>query len=130
MRAQVWRFTVTGAISALIDLGITLLLVNTIVGADSIARTAGFIAGTTAAYKLNRRWTFRSGRSTKRFVLVWVLYGLTFFVNIGLYTVTFRMLDPYIVSSNLARFPAFVVGQGVATVLNFLVQRLVIFKLR
>lgn len=125
-----WRFGVTGAISAVIDFGITLLLVNTVVPREAIARTFGFIAGTMTAYMLNRRWTFRARSSKRRFAAVWLLYAGTFAVNIGLYTVVFKLLDLVIVPSNVARMPAFVVGQGVATLLNFVIQRFVIFRLR
>lgn len=129
LRAQIWRFTVSGALSAVIDLGITLLLVNTYVGSEALTRSVGFVCGTATAYMINRRWTFRSDPSKRRMALVWVLYGLTFGINVGLYTVVFGLLDTAM-PSNLARFGAFAVGQGVATFLNFVIQRVVIFRLR
>lgn len=130
LRSQVWRFTVSGAMAAVLDIGITLLLVNILWSNEAGARTVGFIVGTTFAYMINRRWTFRTGPSKRRLALVWVLYGATFFVNVGLYTLTFRLLDNFIPPSNLARTLAFCVGQGVATCLNFVIQRVVIFRLR
>lgn len=127
---QISRFFATGVLSAVVDFGITLLLVNLVGAPDWLARTVGFCAGTTSAYMLNRRWTFKAGPSTKRMAAVWALYGFTFVINVGLYTLAFGVLDNYFTNSNIARVPAFVLGQGVATVMNFVIQRVVIFRLR
>ena len=66
----------------------------------------GFIVGTWAAYLLNRRWTFRAEATAVRFAGVLATYGVTFVVNMV----------------------AFAISQGTATVVNFAVQRWIIFK--
>ena len=55
-----------------------------------------------------------------------VLYLVTFFVNIGLYNWLVHQWGTAFVLVLLA----FCVAQGVATVINFVVQRVVIFKIR
>ena len=86
--------------------------------------------GTTTAYLINRRWTFRASASTRRFIAVVVLYAVTFALQVGLFSVLFTLLT----AQGLGRLPvqiiAFVIAQGVATTVNFIVQRSVIFKLQ
>ena len=94
----------TGALAALIDVSLTWLLQIGfgLLSADP-ARTVGFIVGTWAAYLLNRRWTFQAKATAVRFAGVLATYGVTFVV-------------------------AFAISQGTATVVNFAVQRWVIFR--
>lgn len=63
----------------------------------------GFIVGTWAAYLLNRRWTFKAKATAVRFAGVLATYGVTLVV-------------------------AFAISQGTATVVNFAVQRWIIFR--
>ncbi|MFT4042210.1 MAG: GtrA family protein [Gordonia sp. (in: high G+C Gram-positive bacteria)] len=122
---QIFRFVVTGAGSGVLDFGLTALL-QYVFGLPPVAAKAiGFICGTTTAYIVNRRWTFRAEPSTARFVAVALLYGVTFFVNVGVYT---WLSDtwPHALAWSLL---AYVIAQGLATVINFVVQRAVIFKI-
>ena len=61
-----------------------------------------------------------------RFLAVVALYAVTFFVNVGLYTVLSHAWPVTLIYS----FIAYVIAQGTATVINFVVQRLVIFRIR
>lgn len=125
LRTQIWRFLVTGGLSAVVDFGLYVALLATGLHVN-IAKTLSFIAGTTTAYLINRRWTFQAPPSTKRFVAVCVLYALTYAVQVGINYVFYMEFDdkPW-------RVPvAFVIAQGTATVINFIVQRAVIFRLR
>lgn len=125
LKTQIVRFVLTGGLSAVVDFGLYLLLLA--VGLPlNLAKAISFIAGTTTAYLINRRWTFKAEPSRARFVAVVVLYGLTFAVQVGL-----NGLMAHVFLDEWWRIPlAFVIAQGTATVINFVVQRAVIFKIR
>lgn len=122
---QILRFLITGAGSAVLDYGLTMLLQHGLGAPFALSKAAGFILGTTVAYLINRRWTFRAEPSAARFVAVVVLYAVTFAVNVSLYALLSDIWAETVLYSTLA----FVIAQGVATVINFVVQRLVIFKI-
>jgi putative flippase GtrA len=127
--AQLTRFVITGGFSAIVDFGLLVILMALGLGHTS-AKAISFVAGTTTAYLINRRWTFRASPSTRRFIAVVVLYAVTFALQVGLFSVLFTLLT----TQGLSRLPvqiiAFVIAQGVATTVNFIVQRSVIFKLQ
>jgi putative flippase GtrA len=125
LTTQVWRFTVTGGLSAIVDFGLYLLFLWLGLHVN-VAKTLSFIAGTTTAYLINRRWTFKAPPSTARFIAVCLLYTVTYAVQVGINYFLYVLWDdkPW-------RVPvAFVIAQGTATVINFVVQRAVIFRLK
>ncbi|QDQ98949.1 GtrA family protein [Tomitella fengzijianii] len=125
LKTQMVRFIITGALSGIVDFGLTVLLMQFGMG-HTPAKAVGFICGTTTAYLINRRWTFQAPPSTARFIAVAVLYAVTFVVQVGLFDVMFRVLPEGIIYT----FIAYCVAQGTATVINFVVQRVVIFNIK
>lgn len=124
LKTQIWRFLVTGGLSAVVDFGLYVALLAAGLHVN-IAKTLSFIAGTTTAYLINRRWTFQAPPSRARFIAVCALYALTYAVQVGINYVFYMQFEdqPW-------RVPvAFVIAQGTATVINFVVQRAVIFRL-
>src|SRR3954452_709571 len=127
--AQLTRFIITGGFSAIVDFGILVILMALGLG-HTPAKAISFVAGTTTAYLINRRWTFRAAPSTRRFIAVVVLYAVTFALQVGLFSVLFDALTRAGLSRLAVQVVAFVIAQGVATTVNFVVQRTVIFRLR
>ena len=124
LASQLIRFAITGGFSAFVDFGLYLLL-HTKAGLQvDLAKAIGFIAGTLTAYLVNRRWTFGAAPSRSRFAKVMALYGLTFAVQVGLNHLALRVLD----YRDWAVPVAFAVAQGAATAINFVVQRVWIFR--
>lgn len=123
---QLVRFVVTGAGSGVLDFGVTAVLQHLIGLPPWFAKAIGFICGTTMAYLINRRWTFRAEPSRTRFLAVVALYLVTFAVQVGIYTGLSHVWPDTVLYSLIA----YVVAQGTATVINFVVQRAVIFRIR
>ena len=123
LSTQAWRFLITGGFAAIVDFGLYVVLLE--LGQHvNIAKTLSFIAGTITAYLINRRWTFQAAHSHARFIAVFVHYALTFAVQIGINYFFYMEFE-----SQPWRVPvAFVIAQGTATVINFIVQRSVIFR--
>ena len=124
LAAQLGRFVAIGVLSALVDFGVYHLLlgVGTWVHA---AKAVSFILGTTTAYLLNRRFTFAAstgGRS--RFAGFLLLYATTFVLNVGVNALMLAVLPEMPLRISLA----WVVAQGTATVINFVMLRTVVFR--
>ena len=130
LRGQSTKFAITGGISAVIDVGLTWILQIALALLGNIeARSVGFFFGTLTAYLLNRRWTFRAQPSKRRFAMVALTYALTYAVNIVIYRWAFPFFDHTLDwRSTYALVAAFILAQGTATVINFFVQRWLIFR--
>jgi putative flippase GtrA len=128
LHTQLIRFVITGGLSAVVDLGLLVVLMN-LAGLDhNTAKAISFVAGTTTAYLINRRWTFQSDGSRRKFAAVVLLYGLTFVLQVGLFAVLFPWILGLSGSQTAAQVVGFVIAQGVATTVNFIVQRGLIFR--
>jgi putative flippase GtrA len=120
---QAVRFVVFGVISAGVDFGIYELLLHFGLWAD-LAKAISFIFGTITAYVLNRRWTFDSKGGAAPAFRFAILYSTTFFVNVGVNAAGLALLP-----SAGWRVPvAWVIAQAVATVINFVLLRTVVFR--
>ena len=127
LKTQLSRFVAVGVLSAIVDFGLTLIL--TALGLQrSASKAVGWCAGTLTAYILNSKWTFNSKTSAKSTVAVAALYLSTFAVQNFLYWVLESPLQSLGLSDLAVDTAAFVIAQGVATVTNFVVQRMFIFN--
>ena len=130
LHAQGAKFAITGAISAVVDASVTWLFqIGLDLFGDVTSRTIGFVAGTLLAYLLNRRWTFNAHASKRRLAAVIATYAMTYVINIVLYRWAFPFFDHDLDwPSSWALAVAFIIAQGPAAVINFFVQRWVIFR--
>lgn len=121
--AQLSRFVAVGAFCALVDFGVyhALLAVGTNVHA---AKAISFICGTTTAYVLNRRFTFDAAGGKARFAGFVALYGTTFALNVGVNALALAVLP----AMPLRITVAWVLAQGTATLVNFVMLRTVVFR--
>jgi putative flippase GtrA len=124
---QLSRFVLIGGFCALVDYGVYqgLLALGLWV---HLAKALSFVAGTTTAYFLNRRFTFAAGRSAGLgqlggFVL---LYSVTFFVNVGTNALVLHLMPGFSWRITVA----WVIAQGLATIINFVMLRTVVFRER
>lgn len=126
---QLLRFALIGGFCALLDYGT--YTGERALGMDSspwvsIARAISFIVGTTTAYFLNRKFTFSAGRKDGKsqvgsFVL---LYTVTFFVAVGMNALMLKILP----ESGWQSSVAWVISQGTATAINFVMLKWVVFR--
>ncbi|GAB3082614.1 GtrA family protein [Corynebacterium aquatimens] len=126
--AQLIRFTIVGLFTACIDFGLTYTLTH-VAGWDRVnAKIIGWCAGTATAYVLNSRYTFKAELTAKRAWAVFILYATTFAIQVGLFKLTNAPLIALGFEDPWKDTISFVIAQGVATITNFVLQRVLIFK--
>ena len=124
---QLARFVAVGALSALVDFGVYQLLLHLGVWVHA-AKAVSFVLGTTTAYLLNRRFTFTAAPGGRgRFAGFVALYATTFAINVGMNALALVLLP----AATPARYTvAWVIAQGTATAINFVMLRTVVFRSR
>ena len=122
---QLTRFTVVAVLAAILDLTVYHFALEAGIWSHA-ARALSFAAGTAVAYVLNRRWSFSVPHSRRRAARFVTLYGTTFFVILALHALALALL-PVTWWSDTA---AWALSQGFGSTCNFLMLRLVIFRVR
>lgn len=121
-------FLLVGVGCAFIDFGITYSL-NEFMGVQrDFSKAVGWVFGTLAAYVLNSRFSFNAKINAKKAGAVFVLYAVTFAVQMVLWRVTDSPLSSLGLVNPWKDVVSFVIAQGVATVTNFELQRHLIFR--
>ena len=128
LNSQLVKFVLVGGVSAVVDFGSTAIFTFWFGQSDGIAKAIGFVLGTLTAYFINRRWTFQAEASIKRFLITMATYLLTFGVQWSLYKVSIPWLEGFELNDFWVRALSFVIAQGTATIINFLIQKFLIFK--
>lgn len=123
--SQLGRFVLIGGFCALVDFGVYQLFLHLDLWVH-LAKALSFVAGTTTAYFLNRRFTFAAGRNDGATQVggFATLYTVTFFVNVGTNALLLTLLPP----SGWEITLAWVIAQGAATTINFVMLRTVVFR--
>lgn len=123
LTSQLGRFILVGAACASIDFGCYWALLQLGVWVH-LAKALSFVAGTTAAYLLNRRYTFNARGGAAQASGFALLYTITFFVNVGTNALMLQVLPAFRGEYAVA----WAIAQGTATVINFVTLRTVVFK--
>lgn len=121
---QITRFVAVGVVAALVDFGVYHLMLHLGLVVP-VSKGISFILGTTTAYLLNRRFTFTGETGGRgRFAAFVALYGVTFVVNVGVNSLSLALLPQIAFQTTIA----WVIAQGTATVINFVMLRTVVFR--
>lgn len=121
---QAVTFVLVGGLCALVDFGVYSALLACGAGPHA-AKAVSFALGTTAAFSLNRRFTFGGSTGGVRQVAAFaLLYLTTFAANVLVNALALHLLPPFRVEYAVA----WLVAQGVATAVNFAVLRAVVFR--
>lgn len=122
---QLVRFVAIGVLAAGVDFGTYHLVLSFGVWA-SVCKAISFILGTTTAYLLNRKFTFRASGTSGEVAKFALLYIVTFFVNVGVNALMLSLMSHWSWRYNVA----WLIAQGVATAINFVMLRTVVFRER
>lgn len=128
LKQQLIPFLVIGVGCAVIDFGITHSLIEFMGVQRDLAKAVGWVFGTIAAYVLNSKFSFNAKINAKKASAVFVLYAVTFAVQMVLWRVTDSPLTNLGLVNPWKNLVSFVIAQGVATVTNFELQRHLIFR--
>jgi putative flippase GtrA len=125
--AHAARFVIAGGLVALVAFATfraVLALLPRRAGAPAAAQAVTTLVSMTCSYLINRAWTFRSAAARRpemaRFLAT----------QVGYFALSSLMLEAAITGGGLPAVVSWVGTTAVMTVLNFLVQRYWVFRLR
>lgn len=130
--SQLFRFVGIGGVCAVLDYGSYMLLLS--VGSPNwLARSLAFVLGTTTSYVANRKFTFKNAATTNTKAQAGgfaIVYTVTFFVNVGVNQLLFSLLPSFefAYGDEIRATVCWVVGQGLGTLINFVMLKWVIFR--
>lgn len=120
MKRSIIRFAIVGTITTVIDFIIYWFISKT---CDiSVAKCISMLLASIVSYFLNKLWTFENN-DKKNSKYLWKFY-VTFGVNMGINISVNRLV--YSLSNN--KIWAFILATGCATVVNYILQRVWVFK--
>ena len=97
--------------------------------AYEVAKSTSFFVGTCVSFVLNKLWTFESkDRDARQAGAFFVLYGLTFVLNVGANFTTLQLGRGAGLPARLVEVGAFLVATGCSTVANFIGQKFWVFR--
>ena len=128
LKQQLVPFLLVGVGCAVLDFGITYTLDVPLGWQRDLAKAVGWVFGTLAAYVLNSKFSFDAKINAKKASAVFVLYAVTFAVQMVLWRITDSPLTNLGLVNPWKNLVSFVIAQGVATVVNFELQRHLIFR--
>ncbi len=112
------KFALTGIAGTILDfLAFNLVLVLT--GHPALARGIGYVFGTLWAFFLNRSWVFKSQNGLSSLIPFLALYGSSGFVAVATQSV---------LNESLGVFLAYLLSLAVASVMNFVGMRFLVFR--
>jgi putative flippase GtrA len=122
-KKELGKFLIVGSSTVVVDyvsyMSALLVGVNT-----PVAKTFGFLVGTTCAYFANRFWTFDAAKTEKSTVIPFLsVYAVSLVVNVG--------VNQTLVS--LFSFPgsltgAFIAATGISATMNFIGMKFFVFN--
>ena len=119
LKKELLRFLFAGIVAVSIDLIIYFILLDYF--SHNFSKLFSFIAGTFAAYLINKFWTFEKRRKSYLEIIKFaLLYTLTMFCNVYINKITLDYTQFIILG--------FLVATGFSSILNFLGQKFWVFK--
>jgi putative flippase GtrA len=138
LRKQIIKFTLTGMMAVLVDMAVyySMLYIlkgeaKWIWGHEVWAKTTSFMFGVLVTSHVNRLWTGKQNdRDNKRLAKFTALYSTALVVNVGTNTFLLYLLHSFSLFEPLPYkyMIAFLGATGVSAVMNFIGQKLWVFK--
>ncbi len=132
IQRQIISFAVVGTAATLTDFIIYWFLHQHL--AYSVAKSCSFVASSIFVYLCNKFFTFRQKNHAYQEILRFILlYGFTLLINVGSNSYVLYLARTFFDSiwqehTKLIVLLAFLIATGISTIINFLGQKLWVFK--